>query len=102
MNIKDFTNGWLVGNFLPALVQTKDVEIGVLDLKAGDKGDGHFHKLQIEYNIILSGAAKIGRELYYRGDIFTFRPYEKSTVEYIADTKLLVIKSPATKHDKYY
>ena len=106
MNLKDFTRGWIVGDFEPALVQTQDVEIGILNLKAGTKGDFHYHKSHIEYNLIISGSAVFtlcdGSKIYNVGDIFTFLPFEESTVEYPVDTQLLVIKSPATKGDKHY
>ena len=102
MNIEDFTRGWIVGDFAPALVQTKDVEIGILDLPYGHKGDGHIHKLHVEHNLILSGTVRAKGELFFDGDIFTYYPGEKSDVEFFEDTKLLVIKTPATKGDKHY
>ena len=102
MNLDYFTRGWIIGNFDPAIIKTTELEIGILDLKAGDKGDFHWHEHHTETNIILSGAAKIGNQLYSEGDIFIFEPFEKSNVEYTKDTKLLVIKNPAIKGDKYY
>lgn len=102
MNLKDFTRGWIVGDFEPAIVKTKDVEIGILDLPAGHKGDYHWHERHEEWNLVISGAAKVGKSFYFEGDIFKFEPMEKSIVEFLADTKLLVIKSPATKGDKHY
>jgi len=102
MNIENFLNGWIVGNFEPSLVQTKDVEIGILNLEAGQRGDGHFHKNHTEYNILIQGKAKIKDKIYSDGDIFIYKPFERSDVEYLSNTKLLVIKTPATKNDKYY
>lgn len=102
MTLTDFTRGWIIGNFEPSIIKTTELEIGILDLKAGDKGDGHWHEHHDETNIILSGTAKIGNKLYNEGDIFIYKPFEKSDVEYLQDTKLLVIKSPAIKGDKYY
>lgn len=102
MKLEDFTRGWIIGNFEPSIIKTTELEIGILDLKAGDKGDLHWHEHHKEFNLILSGAAKIGKNLYFEGDVFIFEPFEKSNVEYMQDTKLLVIKSPAMKGDKYY
>jgi len=104
MKIEDFTRGWIVGDFQPCLVQTEDVEVGILSMNAGDKGDGHWHKRHKEFNIILSGSArsKSKNEFYFEGDICVYEPFEKSDIEFFEDTKLLVIKSPATKDDKYY
>lgn len=102
MKLSDFTRGWIVGDFFPCLVDTKDVEIGVIDLKAGDKGDSHFHLQHIEFNLILSGEAIIDKRVYGQDEFFIYLPGEKSTVEFTKDTRLLVVKTPATKGDKHY
>jgi hypothetical protein len=102
MNINEFVGGWLVGNFVPALVDTKDVGVGVLYLKAGDKGDGHWHEKHTEHNIIIQGEAKKDGIVYGKGDIFTYNKGEKSFVEYPVDTILLVIKDPSVHNDKFY
>jgi len=99
---KEFTNGWVVGDFTPCLFNSKDNDIGVLYPKKGDESDGHFHKKHIEYNIILSGSALVNDRVLYKKDIFTYEPFDKSIVKFLADTILLVIKSPSTKNDKYY
>jgi hypothetical protein len=102
MNIENFKNGWIVGNFEPSLFKSESVDIGILFLKSGEKGDGHFHKIHTEYNIIINGKAKINENILINGDIFIYNPFEKSNVEYLEDTTLLVVKTPATKNDKYY
>jgi quercetin dioxygenase-like cupin family protein len=102
MNIKDFKNGWIVGNFEPSLFFCEQLDIGVLYLKSGQRGDGHFHKNHTEYNIIIEGKAKINDKILNAGDIFIYHKLEKSNVEYLEDTILLVIKNPSTKNDKYY
>jgi quercetin dioxygenase-like cupin family protein len=101
-HLNDFKNGWLVGDFSPALVNTKDVEVAVFYLKKGDKADGHFHKVSTEYNVIVSGMAIKDGKVLTSGDIFVYRPNERSYVEYLEDTQLVVIKTPATKGDKFY
>jgi quercetin dioxygenase-like cupin family protein len=101
MNISSFSN-WLVGDFEPALVQTKDVGVGVLEIAKGHKADGHFHRQHTEFNVILSGKAMINEVVYNKGDIFIFLPNERSYVEYLEDTILLVIKAPSVRNDKFY
>jgi|APGre2960657468_1045069.scaffolds.fasta_scaffold260497_2 hypothetical protein len=101
-NIKNFKGGWLVGNFQPSLFQTETNDIGVLFLKAGESGDGHYHLNHIEYNIILLGKAIVDGNELIGGDIFVYERGDKSYVTYLEDTILLVIKEPATKNDKYY
>jgi len=98
----NYRGGWLVGNFEPSLFKTDANDIGVLYCKKGDKGDGHFHKKHVEYNIILNGSVLIEDRTLDIGDIFIYEPTDKSYVEFLKDTILLVIKNPATKDDKYY
>lgn len=100
--INNFKNGWILGNFKPSLFDTSEIDVGIIDCKKGHLSDGHYHKQHTEYNIIISGKAKIQNILLTEGDIFIYEPYEKSNIEYIEDTKLLVIKNPATKNDKFY
>ena len=102
MKLEDFYKGWLVGNFEPSIIKTKDLDLGILYLKAGECGDGHFHKEHTEYNMVVSGSALIEDKTYNVGDFFIYKPKEKSYVQYPEDTILLVIKTPATKNDKHY
>lgn len=102
MKLEDFTRGWIVGDFDPAIVKTKDVEIGILYFKEGECADNHFHKNHTEWNLVLEGCARSKGHLYFADSVFIFNPNEEADVEYIMDTRILVIKSPATKDDKYY
>ncbi len=103
LNIKDFKNGWLFGNFEPSLEKNQAFDIGVLEIKKGTMGDFHYHKQHIEYNIILSGQIMIPNYgVIHGGDIFIIAPLEKSNLEFLEDTRLLVVKSPATNQDKFY
>lgn len=100
--INQFKNGWIVGDFTPSLFISDQVDIGILNCEKGHVADGHYHKLHTEYNVIIYGKAKINNLILSEGDIFVYEPYDKSHVEYLEDTKLLVIKTPATKNDKFY
>ena len=101
-NIGEYKNGWLVGNFEPCLYKTFDNDIGVLKIFKGEKSDGHYHKKHNEYNLIITGKVIIKDKILSSGDIFIYEPYDKSHVEFLEDTTLLVLKNPATKKDKYY
>jgi hypothetical protein len=100
-NLDNFTRGWIVGDFQPSLFSTKDNDIGILRINKGDKSDGHFHKNHIEYNIIIEGKVKIKNNILIKNDIFIYEPLDKSYVEFLKNTILLVIKNPSTKNDKY-
>lgn len=99
--IENFERGWIVGGFSPALFYSDIVDIGILKCDSGHKADGHYHTKHIEYNIIISGEAKVNDRVLVDGDIFIYEPHDKSFVEYTKDTILLVIKNPSVKNDKY-
>jgi quercetin dioxygenase-like cupin family protein len=99
---KDFVRGWLIGNFSPSIYTSKDIEVGVHYVKRGDRGDNHYHKLQTEYNYIISGRARTHGQELKQGDFFVYEKMDKAEVEYLEDTALLVIKLPAVKEDKFY
>ena len=101
-NINNFERGWIVGDFEPSLFKTKSNDIGILRVNKGDKSDGHFHKKHIEYNIIINGKVKIQDSILIENDIFIYEPLDKSYVEFLEDTTLLVIKNPSTNNDKFY
>ena len=104
IDFKNFKGGWLVGNFEPSLFKRENIEVGVHDLKKGYISDGHYHLKSNEYNLILSGKVKDLNEniIYQEGDIFIYEPRDKSNVEFLADTKLLVIRDGSDPDDKYY
>lgn len=101
MNIKDFTKGWLIGDFEPSLYKTKDVEVGIKIYKAGDKEKAHFHKIATEYTIIISGIVRMLNKLHAQGDIVVIPPNISNEFECIKDAILLVIKTPSVVGDKY-
>lgn len=99
---ENFIKGWIIGHFSPSIYTTNDIEIGIHYLKKGDKSDGHYHKLATEYNFIVNGKAKFNDVILSDGDVFIFEKNEFSTVEYLEDTSLVVVKLPSISNDKYY
>lgn len=103
LNLKEhFINGWVVGDFAPSLINSRDVEVGVHFLTKGTRGDGHYHKVATEYNFITSGKVLIQGKVLVAGDAFVFEKLDKSELEFLEDTSLVVIKIPSVKNDKHY
>lgn len=102
LKLNDFERGWIIGNFSPSLYTSEDIEVGLLHLEKGHKGDGHYHKETTEYNFIVNGAALIEGRVLYSGECFVYEKGERSNVEYILDTDILCIRLPSLKGDKYY
>jgi hypothetical protein len=100
-NIKNFKNGWVIGNFEPCLLKTNDFEVSIQHHKKGFIGQKHFHKESVEYNVITTGKVNIcGKELM-SGDIFIFDKNEISESYFLEDTTIVVIRTPSIPTDKY-
>ena len=46
--LKNFKGGWICGNFLPSIIQTKFFEVGFKDYKKGHQEKGHVHNEAVE------------------------------------------------------
>jgi len=101
MNIKDFIKGWVVGDFEPSILKTKDIEIGLKYYKKGQIDEDHYHKIITEYTIIVFGKVKMLNNFYSDGDIIKIIPLQTNKFECIEDACVLVIKNPSITNDKY-
>lgn len=101
MNVNEYTKGWLVGNFKPSLINSKDIEVGLKYYKKGDKESSHVHKIITEYTIVVSGKIKMNDEVYIEKDIVTILPNVPTNFESLEDSITLVIKTPSIPSDKH-
>ena len=65
--LKDFFRGWIVGNFEPTLLKTKDIEIALQSYNAGDEEPQHYHKVGTEISLLVSGSATFNNEVINAG-----------------------------------
>ena len=100
-NVKNYKNGWFVGDFDPAVFKTKNCEVGIHEYKKGFIGKDHFHLLSKEYNFIISGKLIANGTELNKGDIFIFSESEISSTEFLEDTLLLIVRDSSNKKDKY-
>ena len=101
MNVNEYIKGWLVGNFDPSLINSKDIEVGLKYYKKGDKESSHVHKIITEYTIVVSGKIKMNDEVYIEKDIVTILPNVPTNFESLEDSITLVIKTPSIPSDKH-
>ena len=101
MNVNEYTKGWLVGNFEPSLINSKDIEVGLKYYRKGDKESKHVHKIITEYTIVVSGKIKMNDEVYIEKDIVTILPNVPTNFESLEDSITLVIKTPSIPSDKH-
>jgi quercetin dioxygenase-like cupin family protein len=100
--LENYERGWIVGDFEPSIYKTSSNDIGIIFAKKGDVGDGHYHLHHNEFNLIIDGSVRIENTVLKKLEIFIYEPNDKSFVEFIEDTTLLVFKNPSTKNDKFY
>jgi quercetin dioxygenase-like cupin family protein len=100
-NLKDFTKGWFIGQFDPSILQTDNFEVAVKEYESGTIEDAHYHKEAVEFTIVLDGKIKMNGSEYGPNDIIEIERGESNVFESITDSRLLVIKTPSVKGDKY-
>lgn len=98
-HIDNFTAGWVVGNFSPALVHSKDIELGVKHFTAGTPIERHYQKESTEYNYIAQGEILANGQHLKQGDIFIYEPGEITEVENLTDVIVVVWKTPSLGYD---
>lgn len=98
---EEFTRGWFLGNFEPAVFQTKDFEVGLLVHGEGEKWDFHYHTLGEETNVLLSGYMHINGRFIPEGSVFRFPKNQIACPEFLTECRILCIKCPSVPGDKY-
>ena len=101
ISLKQFKKGWIVGNFEPSLLKSEDIEIAIQSYQAGDEEQQHYHKLGTEISIVVLGSASFNGEVLNEEDGMVIYPKESNIFKAITDCKVLVIKYPSSKSDKY-
>lgn len=99
--IKDMVRGWIIGDFEPSVVRTKDFEVGIVEHFKGQKWPKHYHKVAKEINCLILGRMMVHNTIIEEGDIFVFDPGETCEPIFLEDCKILVVKTPSVIGDKY-
>lgn len=99
-NISAFFRGWLIGDFTPSLVRTKEFEIGILSHKAGEKWPYHIHDKQDEYNYLINGTMTVNDILYSTGDTFVLYKGHPAVPIFKSNCTVLCFKFPSIPSDK--
>ncbi len=99
-SLSSFKNGWFLGNFSPAVLQTNDFEVCVKAFKAGDCESSHYQIIATEITVVLSGKVRMGEILLNEDEILVVEPGEIYDFEALTDCKVLGIKFPSLPKDK--
>ncbi|HOY14886.1 MAG TPA: hypothetical protein PLY70_17185 [Saprospiraceae bacterium] len=101
VNLQSFIKGWVVGDFVPSLIQTKDFEVAIKNYQAKDREDVHVHKIATEITIVVSGEFVMNGMLLRENDIVLLSPGESADFCCLEAGATVVIKTPSVKGDKF-
>ena len=99
-SINDFSNGWIVGDFVPSLHKTNDFEVGLKSFKTSDREPKHFQRIATEVTLVVSGHSRMGNYFLKAGEILVVEPGEACDFEALEDSTVLAIKWPSLPGDK--
>ena len=100
-NLNNFTGGWVIGDFNPAIINSKEVEVAIKKYKKGDYEPEHYHKLATEITIIVSGKVRMNNQIFTENQIVLIDKNDKTDFFAIRDSTTCVIKMPSIIGDKY-
>lgn len=99
--VEDFTGGWFIGDFMPTLFKTTDVEVALKKYFQGQKEESHYHKIATEFTVIIEGEVVMSGITYKTGDIIKIMPGISTDFEALTNATTLVVKIPGAQNDKY-
>lgn len=100
-NLSEMKGGWFIGDFLPTLIKTQAVEVGVKKYAKGDFAEKHHHKIATEITVLLSGSVRMNDHTYHADDIIVIEPGESTDFLALEDVITVVVKLPGAVNDKY-
>lgn len=100
-HLNNMIGGWLVGNFEPHVIKSKEIEVAVKYYIAGQIESPHHHKITTEITVIVQGKVIINGEIYEAGSIIQVDPNESIEFTALTDAITTVIKTPSASNDKY-
>lgn len=99
-NLSQFTRGWLVGDFTPSIIRTKDFEFMVRSYTKGDIEAKHVHPIADEISVVVCGMFKMNDTILRAGDVVHLSPGDPADFECLEDGSIAVIKTPSVIGDK--
>ena len=99
--LNQFTKGWIVGDFSPSIIRTKDFEFMVRSYNAGDTEAKHVHKVADEITVVIDGVFLMNGSKITAGDIIHLSPGDSTDFKCLERGSTAVIKTPSVIGDKY-
>lgn len=98
--IENYKDGWLVGDFTPSFVRSKNFEVAVKMVSAGSTEPAHFQRVATEITILVSGSCSLAGFKMVPGDLLELAPGEIADFIALEDSVLVCIKFPSVPNDK--
>ena len=95
-----YTRGWLVGDFEPSILRTKEMDVGWMVHEKDEIWDFHYHQTCVEINFLVSGRMKINEEFIEPGQMFVFEKNIIACPLFLEKCTVLCIKIPSAPGDK--
>lgn len=99
-NLKNFTNGWFIGDFEPSIFKNPNFEVCVKNFSKGEMEDAHFQRIATEITVVLAGRVRMGNINLVENEVLIIHKDEICDFEAITDCKVLGIKFPSLPGDK--
>lgn len=99
-NIKEFERGWFIGDFPKSILNTNHFEVALICCDVGTH-PRHYHKIAVEYNVLIEGKLRVGNTIINPGDIYIIDKGEVTEQEFLEPSKVLCVKIPSVIGDKY-
>ena len=99
--LSDYTRGWIIGDFEPSILRTKDFEVAIFTHSKGEKWPSHYHKEAVEYNVLVSGKMMMQDQELNAGDVFVLDRYEVANPIFLEDCTVVCVKAPSIPSDKF-
>lgn len=96
---KSGDRGWFVGCYDGAAYKTDLAEVCYKKEPPGPV-PAHIHTKCTETLLIIKGKAKCHGQTFSDGDIFILEPGELNDIEYLEETEVVCVKTPAGGDDK--
>ena len=93
--------GWIIGDFEPSILRTKEFEVAILFHPKGEEWPAHYHAQSVEYNVLLEGKMIMNGFTIEKDTVFVIKKNEVARPEFLEDCRVLCIKVPSLPGDKY-
>lgn len=99
-NIKNYKNGWFIGDFFPSIFKNQFFEVGHHIHKKNEQTFPHYHSYTTELNYIIKGKLNVSGNILNEGDIWIYESNEISDVKFLEDSEIIIIRWPSIPKDK--